>query len=80
MPGAERISDIRAKIQELGAACVFAEPQFEPKLVSTVTEGTKARSGVIDPLGASLDGGPDLYFQLIRNMAGSIRTCLTEAS
>ncbi len=80
MPGAERISDIRAKIKELGATCVFAEPQFEPKLVSTVTEGTKARSGVIDPLGASLEGGPELYFKLIRNMAGSISTCLSEAS
>jgi ABC-type Zn2+ transport system substrate-binding protein/surface adhesin len=42
MPGAERITEIRAKVQELGAACVFAEPQFEPKLVSTVIEGTEA--------------------------------------
>ncbi|MEO1161052.1 MAG: zinc ABC transporter substrate-binding protein, partial [Pseudomonadota bacterium] len=65
---------------ELGAACVFAEPQFEPKLVSTVTEGTQAKSGVIDPLGAALDSGPDHYFQLIRNMATSIKTCLSEAS
>jgi zinc transport system substrate-binding protein len=80
MPGAARITEIRAKVQELGAACVFAEPQFEPKLVSTVTEGTQARSGVIDPLGATLDSGPELYFQLIRNMATSIRTCLSEAS
>ncbi len=80
MPGAERITEIRARVQELGAACVFAEPQFEPKLVSTVTEGTQARSGVIDPLGAELDVGQNLYFQLIRNMATSIKTCLSEAS
>jgi len=80
MPGAERITEIRAKVQELGATCVFAEPQFQPKLVSTVTEGTQAKSGVIDPLGASLDSGPEQYFQLIRNMATSIKTCLSEAS
>lgn len=80
MPGAQRITEIRAKVKQLGAACVFAEPQFEPKLVSTVTEGTKAKSGVIDPLGAALDSGPDQYFQLIRNMATSIKTCLSEAS
>ncbi|MGI9515244.1 MAG: zinc ABC transporter substrate-binding protein [Anderseniella sp.] len=80
MPGAERVTEIRAKVRELGATCVFAEPQFEPKLVSTVTEGTQARSGVIDPLGASLDSGPEQYFQLIRNMATSIKTCLSEAS
>ncbi|WP_375588744.1 zinc ABC transporter substrate-binding protein [Hoeflea alexandrii] len=80
MPGAERITEIRARVQELGAACVFAEPQFEPKLVSTVTEGTNAKAGVIDPLGAELEDGAELYFQLIRNMSTSIKTCLTEAS
>ncbi|MDZ7601323.1 MAG: zinc ABC transporter substrate-binding protein [Hoeflea sp.] len=80
MPGAERITEIRARVQDLGAACVFAEPQFEPKLVSTVIEGSKAKSGIIDPLGAEIENGPDLYFQVIRNMATSIRTCLSEAS
>jgi zinc transport system substrate-binding protein len=66
-------------VQELGAACVFAEPQFEPKLVSTVIEGTNARSGTLDPLGAELEDGAELYFQLIRNMSTSIKTCLSEA-
>jgi zinc transport system substrate-binding protein len=80
MPGAERITEIRERVQELNAACVFAEPQFEPKLVSTVTEGTNARSGTLDPLGAGLEDGAELYFQLIRNMSTSIKTCLTEAS
>ena len=79
-PGAERVTEIRAKVQELGAACVFAEPQFEPKLVATVTEGTPARSGVIDPLGSEVENGPDLYFTVIRNMAQSIKSCLAEAS
>lgn len=80
MPGAQRITEIRARVQELGAACVFAEPQFQPKLISTVIEGTQAKAGVIDPLGAELENGPELYFQVIRNMATSIKTCLSEAS
>lgn len=80
MPGAERVTEIRQRVQELGAACVFAEPQFEPRLISTVTEGTQARSGVLDPLGADIENGPDLYFQVIRNMASSMQTCLSEAS
>jgi zinc transport system substrate-binding protein len=80
VPGAKRVSEIRGKVQELGAACVFAEPQFEPKLVSTVTEGTQAKSGVLDPLGAEIETGPDLYFQVIRNMATSLKSCLSEAS
>jgi zinc transport system substrate-binding protein len=35
---------------------------------------------VLDPLGASLQDGPDLYFNLIRDMAASFRDCLSEAS
>lgn len=80
LPGAERITEIRARLAGLGETCVFAEPQFEPKLVSTVIEGTQAKSGVIDPLGAELESGPELYFQIIRNMATSIKTCLSQAS
>lgn len=80
MPGAERITEIRGKVKDLGAACVFAEPQFEPKLISTVVEGTDAKSGVLDPLGAGLEDGPELYFDLIRNMSTSIKTCLSEGS
>ena len=80
MPGAERVSELREKILELGATCVFSEPQFEPKLVETLVEGTGARTGVLDPLGATLTKGPDLYFQLIRNMASSLKTCLLDGS
>ena len=80
MPGAERVSELRKKVQELGAVCIFAEPQFEPKLVATIAEGTKAKTGVLDPLGASIAEGPELYFTLIRDMATSFKTCLLEAS
>ncbi|WP_421854049.1 zinc ABC transporter substrate-binding protein [Oricola sp.] len=79
MPGASRIREIKDRIEDLGATCVFSEPQFEPKLVATVTEGTSAKSGVIDPLGAALEDGPELYFTLIRNMAASINGCLSDA-
>ncbi|MBC2859212.1 zinc ABC transporter substrate-binding protein ZnuA [Stappia sp. 28M-7] len=76
MPGAERVAEIKARIGELGATCVFAEPQFEPKLIQVVTEGTAARSGVLDPLGAELADGPDLYFGLIDGLASSMEQCL----
>lgn len=79
-PGAERIAELQAKLKELGAACIFAEPQFEPKLVATIIEGTSARSGTLDPLGASLDNGPDLYHQLIDGLTASLTGCLSGAS
>ena len=76
MPGAERISEVRAKIAELGSVCVFAEPQFEPKILSVLTEGTDIRTGALDPLGADLPAGPDLYPTLMRDMAREFRHCL----
>ena len=75
MPGAKRLQIIRKKVTKKGVKCVFAEPQFKSKLVDTVIEGTSARSGVIDPLGATLDAGPELYFQLIRAMGKSFADC-----
>ena len=76
LPGAERVAELREKVRNLDATCVFSEPQFEPKLVMTITENTNAGTGVLDPLGASIDDGPKLYFTLIRNMAKSLKDCL----
>ncbi|MCD1642170.1 zinc ABC transporter substrate-binding protein [Aurantimonas coralicida] len=76
LPGAQRIAEIQAKVRDSRAACVFAEPQFEPQLVDVAIEGSAARSGVLDPEGAGIPEGPELYFTLIGNLAGSLRNCL----
>ena len=80
MPGAERVKDLREKIRGLRATCVFSEPQFEPKLVRTLVDGTGVQTGVLDPLGSSLTKGPDLYFELVREMARSLKECLSAKS
>ncbi len=79
MPGAARIAEIRDKVKELNVACVFAEPQFEPRLIEVITEGTGARSGVLDPEASAIEPGPDLYFEMLRGLAASLRTCLAPA-
>lgn len=79
-PGAKRLSEIREKVADAGAVCVFSEPQFEPALVDTVVEGTPARTGVLDPLGAEIEPGPDAYETLLRNLANDLRTCLRPSS
>jgi zinc transport system substrate-binding protein len=75
-PGPVRIAEIRDAVLKLEVHCVFAEPQFEPKLIATVIEGADARSGTLDPLGASLQAGPDLYSQLLRNLVRDLEDCL----
>ena len=79
LPGAERLTQIRDKVKTLGATCVFAEPQFEPKLVNVVIEDTPAKSGTLDPEAATLDPGPELYFTLMKGLATSLRDCLGQA-
>jgi zinc transport system substrate-binding protein len=78
-PGAQRLQEIHGQLEHLDAACVFAEPQFEPALVDTVIEGTGANKGVLDPLGADLDAGPDQYFLLMNNLADALSDCLGAA-
>ena len=77
-PGAARLAEIREKITDAAATCVFAEPQFEPRLVRTLVEGTGAGTGTLDPLGAALEEGPDLYFDLLRENARTFRACFGE--
>jgi zinc transport system substrate-binding protein len=75
-PSAKRLTELRRKIQSLSAVCVFAEPQFDTRLVDNLIEGTAARTGTLDPEGGSLDPGPDLYFTLMRKLAAALKTCL----
>lgn len=80
VPGPRRISELRRTITERNAVCVFSEPQFTPTLVGTVLEGTNARGGVLDPLGAAAPEGPDGYFGLMHGIADSLKACLLPAS
>ena len=77
-PGARRIRDIREKIERANVRCVFVEPQFSESIVRVIVEGTNAKLGVLDPIGVELKAGPDLYFQLMRDMAKSLATNLAD--
>ena len=78
-PGARRITQLRERVSELGVVCVLAEPQFDPRLANVIIEGTSAKLGTVDPLGAVLDSGPDMYFALLNDMAASFTNCLADA-
>ena len=71
-PGAKGISEIRKKVKDSGARCVFSEPQFQSSLVTTIIEGTGAKTGVLDPLGSEIPEGPEAYFTLINNLANNL--------
>ncbi|MEP4555310.1 MAG: zinc ABC transporter substrate-binding protein [Tateyamaria sp.] len=72
-PSAARVSELRDKVASLGAVCALTEPQFNPAILDALGE---VKLGEVDPLGATLEAGPDLYGQLLTSMATSLSNCL----
>ena len=75
MPGAEQLAEIREVIEHDKVSCIFSEPQFNPDIIKAVAKDMNIQTGVLDPLGATLDPGKDLYFDLIGNMSKSFKGC-----
>ena len=75
LPGAEQLSEIREVIEHDKVACVFSEPQFNPDIIKAVAKDTNIKTGIVDPLGATLNPGKNLYFDLIKNMSKSFKGC-----
>ena len=75
MPGAEQLAEIREIIEHDKIVCVFSEPQFNPDIIKAVAKDMNIKTGVVDPLGATLNPSKDLYFDLIKNMSKSFKGC-----
>ena len=75
LPGAEQLSEIREIIEHDKVSCVFSEPQFNPDIINAVAKDMNIKTGVLDPLGATLTPGKTLYFDLISNMSKSFKSC-----
>ena len=75
LPGAKQIADIQDVIKDRGIKCIFSEPQFNPKIITTIAEDMNIKTGVFDPLGANIDSNKDLYFKLIQNLGNELKGC-----
>jgi zinc transport system substrate-binding protein len=74
--GARWMKEVRARIQRLGVRCLFREPSFEARPVIALAREKGLDVGVLDPLGAGLEPGVDLYFRMMRENARSLAACL----
>lgn len=77
-PSAQRLQRLRDRIARSKTICVFAEPQFDQALVRTVVEGTKAKTGTLDYVGAEVPPGADHYFTVMRALAKDLSSCLSQ--
>jgi zinc transport system substrate-binding protein len=76
-PGAAGIKNLKERLNQTGVSCIFSEPQFDSKLIDVISEGSTVQSATLDPLGATLEPGPDLYPTLLRNLANDLNGCLS---
>ncbi len=75
-PSPARIAEIQARVRDQNVTCVLSEPQYDPGIVAAVLDGSAANTGVLDPLGSDLAPGPDLYGNVLRNLATALAGCL----
>ncbi|MCP5433120.1 MAG: zinc ABC transporter substrate-binding protein [Alphaproteobacteria bacterium] len=76
LPSAHRLEELRGLIARSGAVCLFVEPQFEPRFVAILADGLPVRTGTLDPLGTDHVPGPELYGELMRDIARNLASCL----
>ncbi|MBF9020757.1 zinc ABC transporter solute-binding protein [Rhodobacterales bacterium HKCCA1058] len=74
-PSAARLSEIRTIVAEQGVECLFAEPQFDPDILSAVADAAPVSIAVIDPYGGHIPAGVDFYPALLQDLATGISGC-----
>lgn len=75
-PSPARVAEIQARVAEQNVSCVLSEPQYNAGIVAAVMDGSEANTGILDPLGSDLEPGPDLYGNVLRNLATALADCL----
>ena len=74
-PGPARIAALRERVAALDVSCALTEPQFDLDLVRTVFDGHEVKTAIVDPAGASIPLGPQMYPELIRSVGRALANC-----
>ena len=77
-PGAKTIAHIKEEIEEHRVNCLFAEPQFTPKVIESLAQSTKVNVGKLDPIGDSVALGAGSYANFLQATAESYAQCLAK--
>ena len=76
-PGAAHLAKLQARLAK--AHCIFPETQHDPKMVETIAADTGLRiGGALDPEGAGLEPGPQVYGAILSRMADTLIACLDQ--
>ena len=73
---AKRLLDFRRKSADI--TCLFGEAQIPLHQMRALIGGRDIKLGELDPLGADLTPGADLYFKMMRNLGRAFADCLSK--
>ena len=73
---AKRLLDFRRKSADI--TCLFGEKQIPLHQMRALIGGRNIKLGELDPLGADLTPGADLYFKMMRNLGRAFADCLSK--
>lgn len=76
-PGAKHVQQMRTRLQQAGAACVFSEPPLQPRLAQTLAAGLPVKLAELDALGVDIPVSAQGYTQLLRNLGAQFSACLS---
>lgn len=77
-PGAKTLAHIKEEIAEHRVNCLFAEPQFTPKVIESLAKGTAVNVGRLDPIGDGIALGANSYANFLQATADSYAQCLSK--
>ncbi|OOF84758.1 zinc ABC transporter substrate-binding protein ZnuA [Rodentibacter ratti] len=77
-PGAKTLAHIKEEIVEHRVNCLFAEPQFTPKVIESLAKGTSVNVGRLDPIGDGVALGANSYANFLQATADSYAQCLSK--
>jgi zinc transport system substrate-binding protein len=77
-PGAAHIAELQKSLQEDGVVCLFPEANHNPASAEQMAEATGVKlGGPLDPAGAMMPAGADLYGALVLGLANTLADCLS---
>ena len=74
--GLKSLLQHKYNIAEHNIKCLFYEPQFQPRLLKQLAEQTGLATAELDPIGANITAGPDLWFKLMFALRDGFTNCL----
>ena len=75
LPSAGQMLELQELIAGSEGVCVLTEPQCDPGVVASLTDGRPVQVKQVDPLGAGLEPDPALYPTVLGAIAETLAEC-----